>query len=449
MLIMKGKSAEEVFSGATVRVLSAALFIFLVVVLPVTVRAAQPVELTLAQAYDMALQSNHDIKTAAEDVEQGKLLQKQAVTVLYPKLTANAGYSNLSYQDGTEIDGTSWGINLNQKIYNGGRVWVAKRGAQYTLNAAESGLEYARQSVLMELVARANDVLTAADLLNVSEKRVQRVQEQLRQAQARLDLGDVSRSSVLSAQVALSTVQFERVEALKTLALAQKKLSNLIGADFDLRVVVPEVIESLGEDELEVLLDRALEERPDLEQGRELIRISREEADLVSRNGQPDVDITGSYTRYSNEDFFAPETQLGISLTWPFFQGGLVRLQTREALSRTRQAEEAYGSMINAATLEVEEAWLTVRTFKSQEQLVSDNLKTALENHRLAVRRFELGAASSLEVLDAEENLAEAENLEVNHRYGTRTARAALLYSVGALGPGVFGPARLSEKAKP
>ena len=404
--------------------------------------ASDVMELTLTEAYQMALESNHDIRSAAESVEQGKLLQKQAITVLFPQLTANAGYSNITYQDGIESDGGSWGVSLDQSVYNGGRVWVAKRGAEYTLNAAERGLEFASQSVLMNLIARANELLTAEDLLKVREKRVERVREQLRQAQARVDLGDMPRTSVLAAQVALSTVTLESVEAQKTVALARKRLSNLIGVSLNLRVNVSEVAASFEDLPLQTLIDQAIDDRPDLAQSRELIRIAQEEAELTRRDGHPDVDITGSYTRYSDDNPFAPESQIGINLTWPFFQGGLVKLQTQESLSRVRQSEEAYGSQMDDATFEVEEAWLTVRTRQTQKQLVKDNLDTAKENHRLAKARFNLGAASSLEVLDAEEDLAEAENLEVNYKYDTRTARAALLYSIGVLDLSHFGPGK-------
>jgi TolC family type I secretion outer membrane protein len=424
--------------------LKAVFVIFLAVSILFTAElsASDVMELTLMEAYEIALESNHDIRIAAESVEQGKLLQKQALTVLFPQLTATAGYSSLTYQDGIESDGSSWGISLKQSVYNGGRVWVAKRGAEYTLNAAERGLEFASQSVLMDLIARANELLTAEDLLKVREKRVERVSEQLRQAQARVDLGDMPRTSVLAARVSLSSVKLESVEAQKTVALARKRLYNLIGVNLNLRVNVPEVVASFEDSPLQTLIDQAIDDRPDLAQSRELIRITQEEAELTRRNGHPDVDITGSYTQYSDDNPFAPESQIGINLTWPFFQGGLVKLQTQESLSRVRQSEEAYGSQMDAATLEVEEAWLTVRTRQIQKQLVKDNLDTAKENHRLAKARFNLGAANSLEVLDAEEDLAEAENLEVNYKYDTRTARAALLYSIGVLDLSHFGPGK-------
>jgi len=402
-------------------------------------RAQEPVKLSLAEAYGIALRSNHDIKSAAEDVKQGELLQRQAITVLFPQLTALAGYSRQTYRGGGEIKGSSWGINLDQTIYNGGRVWVAKRGAEYTLKAARDGLEFARQSVLMDLVSRANDLLTAEDLLKVSQKRVERVQEQLRQAQARVELGDMPRTSVLSAEVALSSVQLERVETEKQVALARKRLSTLIGTDMNIQVAIPEVFSKIESKPLEELVSRAVDDRPDLAQSRELIRIAKEQAELVRRNGHPNVDLVGSFNRYSDDNVVAPESTVGISLTWPFFQGGLVKLQTKESLSKVRQAEEAYGRQVDAIRLRVEEAQLTLKTLWAQNKLVADKLGTARENHRLAKARFDLGAADSLEVLDAEEKLAEAENLEVSYKYDTRTAQAGLLYAVGALDLSAFG----------
>ncbi|MEE8547399.1 MAG: TolC family protein, partial [bacterium] len=382
------------------------IFLAVSILFTAELSASDVMELTLIEAYDIALESNHEIRSAAESVQQGKLLQKQALTVLFPKLTATAGYLNLTYPDGTGSDGSNWGISLKQSVYNGGRVWVAKRGAQYTLNAALRGLEFARQSVLMDLIARSNELLSAEDLLKVSEKRVKRVQEQLRQAQARVDLGDMPRTSVLAAQVTLSSVQMERVEAQRGVALARTRLSNHIGLSQQVSVQVPGFGRLYDEMDLSALIEQAINERPDLAQSRELVRISKEEAELTRRNGHPDVDITGSYTRYSDDDTFAPESQIGINMTWSFFQGGLVKLQTQESLSRVRQAEEDYGSQVDAAGLKVEEVWLTLRTLQAQEQLVADNLNTAKENHRLAKARFNLGAANSLEVLDAEEDLA-------------------------------------------
>jgi len=423
---------------------SKALILFCLVAIiffkPSVASASETMEISLQEAYELALEHNHDIRSAKEGVEQGRLLQKQAITVLFPKLTGIAGYSTLTYPDNTTSDGTSWGLNLSQTVYNGGRVWIAKKGAEYTMSAAEAGLEFARQSILLDLIVRSNQLLSARDLLTVSEKRVSRVLEQLRYAEARLEVGDVPRTSVLSAKVQLSTAELGKVEAQKLVALSKTRLKDLIGSGQTVSADMAGEITTAKDASLEELTATALDKRADLEQGRELVKIAEQQAKLVSRDGYPDLDITGSYTNYSDENPSVPETQAAITLTWPFFQGGLVGLQTKEAFSKARQAEESYGSQVDAVKLEIEEAYLTLKTLQTQEELVITNLTNAQENHRLARTRFELGEAVGLDVLDAEEDLAEAENLAVNHRYDTRMARAALLYSVGILDIEVFEP---------
>ncbi len=396
-------------------------------------------ELSLREAYSLALESNHDIRSAEEGVQQGILLKKQAVTVLFPKLTALAGYGRQTYSHGTaDTDGTNWGISLNQTIYNGGRVWVAKKGAEYTLKAAQLGLEFARQSVLMDLVSRANQLLSAEDLLQLRKKRVKRVLEQLRMAEARLEVGDVPLTSVLAARVALSAAELEQVEADKQLQLARRRLADLIGSDGIQKVQVPEVSGFSVETSLDILHRYAGENRADLKQTREMVRIAQQEAQLAGRADGVNVDLSGTYMEYSDDSPLAPETEISLTLSWPFFQGGLVGLQEKAALSQVRQAEEGYGKHIQAARLQVEEALLNLRSLTAQESLVRTNLENSEENHRLAKVQFELGAAVGLDVLDAEEDLAEAENLAVNHKYDTRTARAALLYATGTLDQGSF-----------
>jgi outer membrane protein len=396
-------------------------------------------ELSLEEAYEMALESNHDIRSAQEGVQQGVLLKKQAVTVLFPKLTALAGYSRQTFSHGfADTGGTNWGVSLNQTLYNGGRVWVAKRGAEYTLKAAELGLEFAMQSVLMDLFSRANLLLSAEDLLLLKEKRVQRVREQLRMAEARLEVGDVPLTSVLSVRVALSAAELEKVEAEKQLQLAGTRLADLIGSDGVGKVRVPDVSGFTLETSLEALHQHARENRADLKQTMEMVQIAKQEAQLAGRADGVNVDLTGSYMDYSDNAPLAPETLLSVTVNWPFFQGGLVGLQEKSALSQVRQAEEGYGKQVDAARLQVEEVLLNLRSLKAQENLVKINLENAEENHRLARVQFELGAAVGLDVLDAEEDLAEAENLAVNHKYDTRTAQAALLFATGTLDLGSF-----------
>lgn len=398
---------------------------------------AREVGLELRDAYAMALDTNNNIRIAAEELEQARLLKKQAITVLFPKLTATAGASKLYYDDGSTLENTTWGFNLNQTVYNGGRVWIAKKGADYTFDAAEYGVEFAKESVLMDLVAKSYQVLAAEELLLLEDKRIDRVKEQLRSSQAKFEVGQASKTDVLSARVALSAAQRDRVEAEKELSLAKRRLALLIGADGPVRVALPPDVD-LKESGLDEYREIARQNRPDLLQSAEMTRISRQEARLVKASGNPNLKLSASYSHYSDQAPFVPEKQVALNFEWPFFQGGLVRLQTKEAMSRVRQAEESHDRLLKASDLEVEEAYRELLALNSQKELVKSSLESARENYRLARIQFDLGAATDLDVLTAQDGLAESENMSVNHKYKSRIARAALLYSIGALDLGVF-----------
>ncbi len=410
--------------------------VFWTILVPVKA-AATEITLDLRQAYNQVLEANNDIRIATEDLEQARLLKKQAITVLFPKLTATAGASKLYYDDGSTIESTSWGLRLNQTLYNGGRVWIAKKGAEFTLTAADYGLKFAKQSVLFDLLYRTYRVLAAEELLVLVDKRIDRVDEQLRSAEAKFSVGQASKTDVLSAKVTLSAARLARVEAEKELLLAQKRLAQVLDMDGLVKVSLPPDVE-LVRLELDEYIIKARANRPDLLQVMEFVRISEQEAKLVRAGGNPDIDISASYTQYSDQVPFVPEKQVALNFEWPFFQGGLVRLQTKEAFSKVRQQEQAYSKRLKAAELEVEEAFRGLTALEAQKELVESSLANARENYRLARIQFDLGAATDLDVLVAEDGLAESENLAVNQRYDMRTARAALLYSIGALDMDVF-----------
>ena len=404
--------------------------------------------LTLDEAYRLALLANEEIQIAEEDLVQGRLLVKQAITVLIPKLTARASTSRIFYEDIDDLDSTSYGLSLDQTLFAGGRTWIAKKGADYTVEAAEYGLAYARQSLLFDLLVKIYDVLLAERLILVDEDSISRAREQLRSAEAKFEVGDAPITDTLGAKVALSRAELTLVESRKELVLARRRLQDLIETSVPEEIGLPPDV-TLGDIGLESYNSSALTARADLAQGRELIRISEQEAKLTGAGRRPDIKLSGSYNQYTDQVPFVPEGQIDLTLNWPFFQGGLVSLQAKEAYSRTRQAEEGYARQVKGALLEVESAYRELEALNAQSDLVEKTLADARENYRLERLRFELGDATSLDVLAAQASLTEAETLDVTHRYQTRLARAALLYFVGGMRPEVFGMTGEERKAPP
>ena len=410
------------------------------ILMPWPCLASETTSISLFEAYRLPLANKEEIRIAQEDLEQGHLLIREAITVLVPSLSANAGISKQYFTDGTSVDSNSWGLTLNQTLFAGGRTWIARKGAKYSLKSAEYGLSFARQSVLMSVVSGVYDSLLADRLVRLKEDAVQRLKEQLRSAQARFEVGDAPRTDVLSARVGLSGSQVDLVQARKKAIMARRRLEDLVGAHIPPRILVPPDVKILPERSMEELKETARLDRADLRQGRELIKVSEQKAKLTASGSKPSVKLSGSFTRYDEDVPFVPEKTVSLTLDWPFFQGGLVGLQTREAYSRTRQEEERYGRLVKADLLAVEDALRNLEALRAQDELVRSTLDDARETFRLERLRFDLGGAVSLDVLNAQDNLAEAENAAVVQRYEMRRARALLLYSIGALDMDAFAP---------
>lgn len=394
--------------------------------------------LTVEEAFSLALQANEQIQIAEQDLVQGKLLTKRAVTVLMPRLTADASWEKLYYPDEPDPDYARWGLRLDQTLFAGGRVWIARKGALYTVTAAEHGLAYARETVLLNVISGMYDILLAQEVIKIDKDRIQRVREQLRSAQTRFDVGESPVTDVLSAKVALTNAELFLVESEKNLALARRRLEDLIESPVPERIALPPDVD-IPQLDIINLNSTAVKERSDLAQARELIRISEQEAKLASAGRRPDIKLRGTYDDYSENLPVVPDATLGVTLSWPFFQGGQVSIDSKEAYSRVRQVEERYGIQVKDALYEVENAVRNLEALDAQKALVEASLENARENFRLQRLRFDLGDGTSLDTLSAQLTLTEAQNLDATHKYQTRLARAGLLYFIGRLKPDVFG----------
>jgi len=394
--------------------------------------------LNIEEAFNLAVNANEQIQIAEQDLVQGKLLTKRAITVLMPRLTADASWEKLFYQESSNPEFGRWGLKLDQTLFAGGRVWIARKGALYTVTAAEHGLSFAKETVLLQVLSRMYDILLAQEVIKIDRDRIQRVKEQLRSAQTRFDVGESPITDVLSAKVTLTNAELFLVESEKNLALARRRLKDLIEAPVPENISLPSDVE-IPQLDIINLNSTALGERSDLAQGRELVRISEQEAKLASAGRRPDVKLAAKYNDFTDNIQLLPDATLGLTFSWPVFQGGQVSIDSKEAYSRVRQVEEGYSLQVKDALYEVEEAVRKLEALEAQEALVEASLENARENFRLQRLRFDLGDGTSLDTLAAQLSLTEAENLDVTHKYQTRLARAGLLYFIGKLKPDVFG----------
>ena len=91
----------------------------------------------------------------------------------------------------------------------------------------------------------------------------------------------------------------------------------------------------------------------------------------------------------------------GVSLTFPFFEGGLRMAEYKEAKAKERQARLAYDDLKKSVDIELQAACLDLDTLKGSLKFLEDQQIFAKDNYNAVMKQFENGLATSLDVMDA------------------------------------------------
>jgi outer membrane protein len=122
---------------------------------------------------------------------------------------------------------------------------------------------------------------------------------------------------------------------------------------------------------------------------------------------------------------------IGLSLNWPIFQGGLTRGQVREARANLAAAQAQLTQAELNVRLQIEQARLNLRSAKATIEAARDARENAAERLRLAEGRYEAGVGSIIELDDAAVAALAAGAQLVQAEYNLSAGRAGLLSALG------------------
>lgn len=383
--------------------------------------AAEPVAarapLTLAAALDLALQHNPALRAAAHDVAIAAGQRVQAAALPNPEMSFLA--------EGLQKEGRTTTVMVNQLIELGGkrgaRVAVAERDDAFA--AAE--LAAARSKVRAEVLAAFFDVLAAQERMKLAAASSELAQRATGAASRRVAAGRISPVEETRARIAEANSKIELNQSGSELELARRQLAATWGGGvpaFGAVETAPAAVPVRPSDpELAAMLAQA----PQLVLAR--IAVDRQQArtDLERRRQVPDLTLSLGTKR--DEQFGQRQTVVGVSLPLPLFdrnQGNMA-----SALRRTDKARDELAQIENRLALDVAQASLRLDASEAQLNIIrSDILPAAQSAYDAAVKGFELGKFSFLDVLDAQRTLFQARTQYVRslaelHRAGADIER--------------------------
>ena len=410
--------------------------------------------LTLAEAVDLALCNNAQVKLAWASIKMQVAALGEARAAYLPSLSGTVSQINDqtrypgSGMAASSVDGNTLYGNLSWRLLDfGGRsanVEAAARG----LAAALAGHDASLQKTLSGVVQAYFDAVSARASWQARQQQEEIARNTLDTAMRRESRGAGSRSDTLQATTALARARLEKQRAW---GAEEKSLSVLVyvtGLAAGTRLVLAESLEENPEPssrDLEAWLEATRQRHPALQAARAQVEAARERVTVSRSEGLPTLDVSANYFENGRpgQGLSPTRTQertLGIALNVPLFDGFArsYRIRGAEAQVEQRRAElqDAEQQILMEVVKAHADASAALENLRASEIL----LAAAQESLGVSTRKFERGVADILEILNIQSALAEARQERIRCQSDWRAARLRLLANAGLMGRNAVKP---------
>lgn len=413
--------------------------------------SGSPAVLRLDEAVAMALVAYPAFAAAEAAVDRAAGARREAEAGRYPSLRVGASVTRFDEPmivqplhgfdpsrppdfDRTLMQGEA---TLSYSLFDGGERAARVRRAEADLRAAGAGAEGTRAAVTAQVATVYLAVLSAGEVTESHERRLEALEEEERRVRALLAEGQAPEIQLLRVQAALEAAEAEAVAARSALATAELELARLTGAPPDRTRRDALVGVALGLDEApspSAALERALAANPEVEVARRALDGARAAASMARTARWPRLDAFGTYwERGGGDTSFGSDWGLGLRVSYPLFTGGAVRGQVEQAEAGVRGAEERVrlaefeaGRRVDAALAAVAEA-----------RAGAAALARAVERQEAVVRTervaLEIGAGVQTDFLAAQADLLAARAGLARSRHAEMAAHIEVARLLGML----------------
>lgn len=435
-------------AGGKMRILNA-LPAALIVVAGTGLFAGSAAAETLHDVLSVVYQSNPTIRAERQRQEATSELYDQALAGALPQINgaATRGRTHLTQTTTAglfagnqlstrtdKLETKSISVEGEQPLFTGFRNYNTIKQAQARISGGASQLQGIEQQILLDAATAFFDVARDMEVYNANASNVNVLRKQLDDSKARFELGDITRTDVLQAEARLAGAQAQLSSAKTQLSISRSRYREIVGnapGSLEAELALPALPETLDE-----ALDIARVYAPTVEVVRSEADASRRQIQIAQGARLPSVSITASYLQADEPSSFVVDDEqwaYGLRATIPIFQGGLEFSRVREAKalhardkSRVIAAERSVEAQVTGVWEQLYEAKIRIDAATTQ----VDANRAALNGVR---REAELGARTTLDVLNAEQEFLNSTVALVAAQRDQQVAAYALLAAIGVL----------------
>jgi outer membrane protein len=410
---------------------------------------SQVLRLTLDQAVALALKQNTTAQIAVIQAAEALQDKNVARAALLPQaqleVSDSIRRSNLEASFGRPFPGFPQHIGPFQVFQAGPSfsapvldltLWRRYQTQRSLASAAKANSLSTREQVILLVVSQYIGTLRDIATVQAASSRVDLAQALYDQAADLQKEGVGTGIDTLRSNVELQNEKQRLLEAEASRETSLYALSRLL--NLDPRQVV-ELGDSLSyfetpQPEVEQSIEQALGERQEWKALNDQIKAAQSQKKQAWDTRLPALSVDGEWayqgTRLNNG---IPTYNYELALSMPLFTGGRIRAETVKADLEIKRLLQQQDDLRNQIGLDVKTALINLRSAKNEVQVANLGVQLSKEEVDQARDRFRAGVANNIEVIQAQDSLARANDNQIAALYRFNQARADLARSVGQM----------------
>lgn len=389
--------------------------------------AQESISLSLDEALKLAKERNYDLLSAQADVDAMQADKNKSLAVLLPSITlsetfvrttdplnsfglklkqetvSQADFNPALLNDPAAIENFNTKAEIKQPLINIDG-FFGRAAAADGLSAMKHKMERTRNYITFMVKISYYELNLQEESLDVIEEALEAARANRKLVKDYYDEGMITKADFLKAEVHVSDLESQRLEALNRVKTANDKLLVLLGLEAGQKVVTTDSLDKPSNRAADFEASSIIANRSDI-----LARKYRVESlkNMKTSNWAkflPRINAFGSYEFNDTEVFGtnAESWMVGLNLQWNVFNGfqNIAAIQKSEAEIKKAKAE--YTKAKIEGINDIDAAYRSLETAKQQLALAETAVDQADESLRIINDRYAEGLEKTSDLLIAE-----------------------------------------------
>jgi len=330
-------------------------------------------------------------------------------------------------------------ISLDQSLFNY-RNLEREKAATENVKAAQFNYKDAREVVVLAVGNAYLQAIAAAARVDTSEAQVKSAQALYDKASDQQKAGLLPAIDTLRAQVELQSRQQQFIVARNDLAKSSLTVARIIGLPTGQQFVLTEKapFQTLTPQPIDAYLQRAYAGRSDYLAAAAQLRSAELSRRAAAAGRYPSVDVAANFGAIGVNPSQSNGTwQVDGGVNIPIFAGNRVHADVLQADAQLKQARSQLGDLRGRIDYEVRTALLDLDAAAQQVEVARSSVDLAQQTLTQAQDRFSAGVTDNLEVVQAQQSVASANETYIQSLYAHNLAKVELAYAIGDAEQGV------------